>query len=282
MDTLIRELSESDLLAADDILKFAFGGPVSRVDDLRLYRRIQPDGWFVATQAGRLVGMVGAANYGALAHVGLMAVHPDSQRQGIGRSLMQFLLDKLDRQGVPRVTLDASKMGRPLYEQLGFEPYDETITFQRSADISVEPPSRAPQKISAGDLDELVQVDQDAFGADRRKVFEILLDQFPGRAFLQRNQAGRLEGYLFTQRSRLGPWVMLVPGQAKELLLAGLALPYEGIISATVPGENREAIELLQEYGFKQARVNLLMGRGNGGPPGRRESIYSQTSLAVG
>jgi ribosomal protein S18 acetylase RimI-like enzyme len=282
METLIRELSEPDLLAADEILKLTFGGPVSRLEDMHLYRRIQPDGWFVASQADHLVGMVGAVNYGALAHVGLMAVHPDFQRQGIGRSLMQFLLDRLDQQGVPLVTLDASKMGQPLYEQLGFEPYDETITFQRSAENPAGAYVRQHRMISAGDLDELVQIDTDAFGANRRKVFEVLLDQFPGRAYLQRSMDGRLEGYLFAQKYRLGPWVMVVPSRAEGLLLTGLALPFEGITSATVPAGNQEAVGLLQELGFKQIRVNLHMGRGHSRPPGQRERIFSQTSLAVG
>jgi predicted N-acetyltransferase YhbS len=279
---VIRNLEDADLEKADEILTLAFGGPVSRLEDLRLYRRIEPAGWFVAAQAERLVGMVGAANYGTIAHVGLMAVHPEAQRQGIGMALMRFLLDKLEQQGVRLVTLDASKMGRPLYDRLGFIPYDETITFQRPVDIHGNAKPCQPQIISMRDLGEIIQADKEIFGADRRKLFQVLLDQFPGRAFLQRDAAGRLVGYLFAQKYRIGPWVMLSPGWAEELFSAALTLPYEGIISATIPGGNLEAIGLLQRVGFKQVRTNRHMCRGTDGPPGQRQKIYSQTSLAVG
>ncbi len=278
----IRNLEEADLEKADEILKLAFGGPVSRLEDLRLYQRIEPAGWFVAMQAERLVGMVGAANYGTIAHVGLMAVHPEAQRQGIGMDLMRFLLDKLEQQGVRLVTLDASKMGRPLYDRLGFIPYDETITFQRPADIHVSANPCQSQIITMNDMGEIIRADKDVFGEDRQRLFQILLDQFPGRAFLQRDSAGRLVGYLFAQKYRIGPWVMLSPGWAEKLFSAALALPFESIISATIPGGNLEAIELMQKYGFKQVRTNRHMGRGTGGPPGQRQWIYSQTSLAVG
>ncbi len=86
MTISIRHLEDTDLAAADTILKLAFRSSVSRLDDLRFYRQIQPDGWFVASQEGRLFGTVGATNYGTFAHVGLMAVHPDAQRQGGGSS----------------------------------------------------------------------------------------------------------------------------------------------------------------------------------------------------
>ena len=78
MSISIRPLADPDLEAADTIIKLAFRTSISRINDLQLYRRIQPDGWFVATQQEHPVGMVGATNYGAVAHVGLMAVHPDA------------------------------------------------------------------------------------------------------------------------------------------------------------------------------------------------------------
>jgi GNAT superfamily N-acetyltransferase len=286
----IRDLADADLEAADAMLKLAFRGPVSRLDDLRLYRQIQPDGWFAAFQEGRLVGTVGATNYGALAHVGLMAIHPDAQGQGIGFALMQFLLARLEQQ-VPMVLLDASEVGRPLYDKLGFVAYDETFMFQRQsgarpagAGMMNAMPERAPhiQPISVRELDELVQWDTDIFGANRRKVFQVLLDVFPKRAFMQRDADGRLMGYLFVQKNRIGPWVMLQSCNSEELLQAALALPYEETLSVAVPSVNREAIELLQRHGFEQVRTNQHMGKGKGGPPGQRQKIYAQTSLAVG
>jgi len=280
MYTCVRLLEESDLQSADKVLTSAFGGPFSRLDDLRLYRQIQPDGWFVAEKEGRLVGMVGAANYGNLAHVGLMAVQPECRRQGIGRALMEHLLARLGRQQVPLVTLDASKMGQPLYEQLGFVPYDETYTYQRTVGFVLSPPQHT--QITPEDLDELAQEDRIIFGADRRKVFQTLLQNFPDRTFVLRDDRGRLEGWIFAQKFRIGPWVMLKPEKAELLLQVALGLPFERIISLTVPSSNQPAIDLLHRYGFERVRTNRRMARGAEKDPCQREKIWSQTSLAMG
>ena len=282
MTISIRDLVDADLEMADAILKLAFRSSISRLYDLWLYRQIQPDGWFVASQGKHLIGTVGATNYGAFAHVGLMAVHPDVQRQGVGFALMQFILARLEQQQVPKVLLDASEIGRPLYDKLGFVAYDETFVFQRNSNFAIR--ERAPhiQTLSVRELDELVQWDTDVFGANRRRVFQVLLDVFPERALMQRDEEGRLMGYVFAQKNRIGPWVMLQSCNAEELLRAALVLPYEETISVTVPAVNREAIELLQRYGFERVRTNRHMGRGVSGPPGQRQKIYAQTSLAVG
>jgi len=282
MTISIRDLVDADLEMADAILKLAFRSSISRLYDLWLYRQIQPDGWFVASQEEHLIGTVGATNYGAFAHVGLMAVHPDVQRQGVGFALMQFILARLEQQQVPKVLLDASEIGRPLYDKLGFVAYDETFVFQRNSNFAIRERTPHIQTLSVRELDELVQWDTDVFGANRRRVFQVLLDVFPERAFMQRDEEGRLMGYVFAQKNRIGPWVMLQSCNAEELLRAALVLPYEETISVTVPAVNREAIELLQRYGFERVRTNRHMGRGVSGPPGQRQKIYAQTSLAVG
>ncbi len=178
--------------------------------------------------------------------------------------------------------LDASEAGRPLYDKLGFVAYDETYVFQRHSSATGQARPPHVQAISVRDLDELVRGDAPVFGANRRKAFQALLDIFPERAFLLRDERGRLEGFLFAQKNRIGPWVMLQPRHAEVLLQSALALSYEESVSVVVPAVNREALKLLQHYEFERVRTNRHMGRGAGAPPGQREKIYAQTSLAVG
>jgi len=282
MSISIRPLADPDLEVADTIIKLAFRSSVSRLHDLQLYRKIQPDGWFLATQQEHPVGTVGATNYGAFAHVGSMAVHPDMQRQGIGLALMQFILARLEQQHVPLVTLDASEMGRPLYDKLGFLPYDETLIFEHHGDPArLERPSNI-QSITMRELDELVEWDSTIFGANRYKVFQALLAFFPGRGLMLRDETGQVAGYLFSQGNRIGPWVMRQNKNAETLLQAALALPYNGTVSLAVPEMNQPAIKLLQRYGFEKVRANHHMGRGQGEPAFQRQNIYAQTSLALG
>jgi ribosomal protein S18 acetylase RimI-like enzyme len=227
--------------------------------------------------------MVGAINYDVFAYVGFMAVHPDAQRQGTGLALMEFLLDRLDRQNISLVLLDASEMGQPLYEKVGFIAYDETLTFQRDNAFTAPDGFSRIQPITAPDLAELIAWDASIFGTDRGKVLQVLLSVFPERAYMLRDEMGQIAGYFFAQKRRIGPWVMHRDAHAAEALLkTALALPYEETVSVVVPAVNLEATELLLRYGFKQIRANRHMGRGLGEPPGQRQKIYAQTSLSSG
>jgi GNAT superfamily N-acetyltransferase len=54
-----------------------------------------------------------------------MYTDPPFRRQGIGRQLMQAMIEWCRNEGFVRVDLHASDLGRPLYETLGFEPTNE-------------------------------------------------------------------------------------------------------------------------------------------------------------
>ena len=77
MPVSIRSFVDADLETAGTILSLAFQRSGDWKTDLRLYRKIQPDGYFLAEDNGIPVGMVGAVVYSTFAYVGLMAVHPE-------------------------------------------------------------------------------------------------------------------------------------------------------------------------------------------------------------
>jgi GNAT superfamily N-acetyltransferase len=52
--------------------------------------------------------------------------------RGVGRALMQALLDWCKKNGYSRVALRATEMGRPLYEKLGFVA-DPTMVYRSTA-----------------------------------------------------------------------------------------------------------------------------------------------------
>ena len=81
-----------------------------------------------------MAGIVGAYNYGPCASIGMMAVHPQAQRQGIGYILMRSLVKHLDGQGVPLLFLEASAAGQRLYPSLDFEPDGETLRMVRQVE----------------------------------------------------------------------------------------------------------------------------------------------------
>jgi len=278
----IRTLIDTDLESADAILKSAFQRSESSLGDLRLFRKLQPAGVFLALQQDILAGMVAAIIYSNCAYVGLMGVHRDFQKQGIGLALMEHLLAWLEQKGTHQVMLDASPFGQPLYEKLGFVAFNQVYVLQRqTGGPTYQRPTEA-QFLSHQNLDLITATDKKTFGADRSRLLQALLENYPKRAFLLTDGHGGVNRYLIAQEKRIGPWVMENTANAELLLEAALSLPFNGPVSAVVPGENKDAIALLQYYGFKIVRVNRHMVLGSVMPIGQCAKIYAQASLSLG
>ena len=278
----IQSLNDADLEAAAIVLASAFQRSGDWVSELQFCRRLQPNGYFGAFQHGALIGMVGATIYSNFAHVGMMGIHQQYQRNGIGTALMQRLLRWLDEKNISEVQLDASEKGQPMYEKLGFVAFDEVHVLQRQT--GQLPLRRSPeaQPLSIQNLDLITATDTLAFGANRSRLLQALLETYPQRAFLVNDGQGGIHGYLVAREKRLGPWVMQDPAKAELLLQTAFSLPFDGPISVVVPHENLEAITLLQRHGFEIVRINRRMVRGLIAPIGLRKKIFAQVSLSLG
>ena len=76
----------------------------------------------LATQDDQPVATLRMLNDG---HIGRMAVLPQYRKQGIGRSLMQTIIDIAHGEGLTEVHLDAQIQAIPFYQRLGFEAEGE-------------------------------------------------------------------------------------------------------------------------------------------------------------
>jgi ribosomal protein S18 acetylase RimI-like enzyme len=281
MPISIRPLADTDLESAADILTSAFHRSGNWANELRLYSELQPDGYFGAYQEGALVGMVGSTIYSTFAYIGMMGVHQQFQRRGIGLALMQHLLKWLEGKNIPQVQLDASEAGQPMYEKLGFVAQEQVFVLQRQAGLPILEFPQHVESIRHSDLAILAEMDAKIFGADRGRVFSALLQAFPERAFFSHDSCGRITGYLFMQEKRIGPWVMLEPDDEEALLHAALPLDFAEI-SAVVPENNQRALELLRNHDFEIVRMNRHMSRGSATTISQRDKVYAQTSLSLG
>lgn len=80
--------------------------------------------YLVAERGTQIVGYAGLMAVGSDADVQTVAVAPDARRQGVGRLLLDALLDEAGRRGCSRVTLEVAASGedaRRLYAGRGFQ-----------------------------------------------------------------------------------------------------------------------------------------------------------------
>lgn len=64
---------------------------------------------------------------GNRAHLMNVYTNADYRRRGVARKLVQILIDEAKGKGVTEISLDATNLGRPLYETLGFCASDECM-----------------------------------------------------------------------------------------------------------------------------------------------------------
>lgn len=59
---------------------------------------------------------------GQKAYIMNMYTHPDYRRRGIGMKTLDILIQEARRRGITTITLEATRMGKPLYIKYGFLP----------------------------------------------------------------------------------------------------------------------------------------------------------------
>jgi len=125
-EVAIRQATRSDLLSIYRLEKKVFDQPWS-------YSAFEgflgEPAFLVAMGDGQLLGYVVAdwtANFGSgFGHIKDLAVHPDAQRNGLGRLLLRNAVSRLLVEGVERIKLEVREgntAARRLYKDEGFEP----------------------------------------------------------------------------------------------------------------------------------------------------------------
>lgn len=98
--------------------------------DIALKARHQPDGFWVGTAAGDVVGTVVAGFDGRRGWLNYVAVRPDLQGRGLGRRLVEVAETDLAARGCPKVNLQVRHDNAAMiafYEHLGYAD-DHVVT----------------------------------------------------------------------------------------------------------------------------------------------------------
>jgi GNAT superfamily N-acetyltransferase len=284
-----RTVTTADVPAVVPLLNAAYGENPTFDSRFRTYLALQPDGWVAVDGESGLIGVGGFVAFDRCAYVGLMAVAPQAQRQGVGALIFDEILGRCSATGRGLLLLDASAPGAPLYAGRSFVDDGLSLSYvidpkvagalEESPGIRVDPLDPVDAKVLA----EVARLDARGYGADRTALIRRVLEQFSGRAFLARDGAGDPVGYAVAQSRSFGPCVAASPAVARALLRRAMALPFEGRVSWLVPGQNAAATKLAEAVGGAPTRTWRHMRRGSGALlESDWSSLYAKASLAVG
>jgi predicted N-acetyltransferase YhbS len=236
----------------------------------------------VAEQAGRVLGTVMAWRYGEdFATVGMVIVASDVQGQGLGRKLMEAMLDRLAGR---TVVLNATAAGLPLYEKLGF--VETGVIHQHQA---IAPGVAVAEGISGGRVrtmnrsdDGLGDLYSRASGLDRTALFETLAANAHTVVLTRDHQTvGFAQVRRFGRGWLVGPVVAPDPGGAKALILHGLRTHAGTFCRLDVTGDSGLS-EWLEEIGLPRVDSVKTMVRGRSPNPDPGISVCAIAAQALG
>jgi ribosomal protein S18 acetylase RimI-like enzyme len=271
----LRLLAEADLAAADDLRRLA--GWNQTLQDWHSLLSLEPEGCFVAVENENVVGSVTTTTYGkTLAWIGMMLVHPDQRRRGIGTRLMQRALEYLRGRGIECIKLDATPAGRPLYERLGFLAEWTLTRSQRAGSEAALPQCALAPARSLTDTDwkTVDKLDAAAIGAPRPYLIRSLVAQ--SRAALVWPAQGDVAGWGLLRSGAnadyLGPLACFRAEGLLPLVTALLRTAGSRSVIWDVPERNEEGQSVARQLGFAPLRPLTRMRLGENSaavaPPG--------------
>lgn len=201
-------------------------------EDWERMLRLEPEGCFGIEEAGRVCASATAVTYGPeLAWIGMVLTLPDSRGRGFATRLLKQCLEFCAARSVACVKLDATDLGRPVYEKLGFQEEYVVERWKGSLDPAEE-----------RRFEHDMELDRQAFGAERSALL----------ASVGICRAGRVASYV-------GPIVTKTTAEARERVLhCGLSGPVFWDLSHANPA----ALQLAESLGFAPARRLWRMRRG--------------------
>jgi len=240
-----------------------------RLEDWRMLRRLAPAGAFAAFRDAPDVSIVGTCigiDYGGFAWIAMMLVDPAHRGRGIGRRLLEAAMDAVPANRPIR--LDATPLGRPLYQQYGFQ--DEAalsryvVVDRDGANLPDPEVPAAMRRLMPDDLELVIAQDHETFGGTRDVLLEWMLRGAPQYAYATCSDDGRIhyclgrQGRVFDQ---IGPVIAGDEDIAHALVKAALASTGDRRVAMDVYDRHRAFAAMLRDNRFAIERPLFRMCR---------------------
>ena len=273
---VIRPMQEADIEEAMKIKEAEGWNQTEK--DWRLMLAHDPGLCFVADINDRVVGTVTALNFSnQVAWIGMMLVSKDFRGLGIGKLLLQKVINQLKE--CKSIKLDATLAGMIVYTKLGFVKEFEIyrMTTMNLPKLVDQKQQIAIVPVSRKDIADIVKMESALFGADRSKLIEMLLQAHPNMAWLLKRE-GRLSGFALgrpgSHYTQIGP-VMAETANDATALISGVLKYFTGQpVVVDVPEDKQRLKDWLLSLGFVVRRPLTRMYLKSNSFPGLIEKQF--------
>lgn len=224
--------------------------------DWRRMLDLEPEGGFVAEWNGLPVATTVAVTFGEVAWIAMVLVDEAYRGRGIARKLMSEAIAWLDERRVTSIRLDATPLGRTVYERLGFRSQFELHRW----DGVVQSDSDAPVALTFQSLpSQVFPLDAEVTSTARQKLLSRLMADNPQSVIACDG------GYGLSRPGALAEFV----GPCVAQLDVGPRLLRELLrrrggqrVFVDIPQDNSPAEALAREHGLQAQRPLTRMVRG--------------------
>jgi GNAT superfamily N-acetyltransferase len=276
---IIRHMQLGDLPAALRLTQAAQW--THRLEDLQFHHRLGR-GWVACDDAHPMLGTATWWSYGEHhGSVGLVLVDPSQQGKGIGRRLIDTIIDDA---GARSLQLVATQAGLKLYQQSGFREVGFIEQRQGMVTSSIAAPSSNAvlREVTAADLQTLATLDAAALGAPRHELIQHLLTVGSGFvATLDGHPAGLVIKRQAGRGTLIGPLVANSESVAIELV-AQVLNSSTGFVRIDIPSSAEQLSRWLDSVGLVKVDTVTAMLRGNAPEASSGVRTYGLASQAFG
>jgi GNAT superfamily N-acetyltransferase len=235
--------------------------------DWRRFLDLESEGCFVAELDAVPAATLTTCVFGPVAWIAMVLVDEPLRGRGLAKALLAHALAFLEGRGVRSVRLDATELGRPVYEKLGFAVEYPLARYQGvlpGRGTTPRPPGVGDEPLRAEHAEGIVRLDRAVTGTDRGKLLRRLLVENPGEVKAV-EEAGEIAGFLMARPGArahfIGPCV--ATAAAGPVLLRDAWWRHAGKpVYVDVPTGNAAAVALAEAAGLTVQRHLLRMCRG--------------------
>ena len=277
MTVTIRRMQEGDIPRVGEIMVNAFNdvfrrhgypepfpSPEVGISVARGYLSLEPEQCFTASLNGQVVGSGFLHLRRDSGGIGPITVDPTCQTKGIGRAIMQAVIDAGSQCRSLRLVQDAfNVVSFPLYTKLGFVVRGTAASLVGREVHAARATSVEIREWTAQDIGTLAALDRQLTGIERVQDFRYFLDQPPQ---LIGFVAGKPAGYLCCLRTGagtfLGPAAATEQSVLRALILTAAELEQGKALRMRFPTRHAELLQELLALGFQVENLQTYMVRG--------------------
>jgi GNAT superfamily N-acetyltransferase len=230
--------------------------------DWQRFLDLQPDGCFVGDWDGTAVATTVNSIFDSVAWIALVLVEKSVRGRGIGTAMLHHSLEYLDRRRIATVRLDATPLGQPLYERVGFVTQYRLARYEGT--LPPAPENTGVENAGAEQWEALSTLDEAVTRTNRRFVLLRLFAEQASSTRLVRD-GSQPAGYFSTRPGsravHLGP--CSTAAAVGPLLLADAWHRFAGQrVFLDVPVDNLAATRMAEVQGLTVQRYFTRMCRG--------------------